>query len=336
MDNLHIDYETRSPLDLSIVGLDRYLSCPDTEIILMAYTFNDEPVDIWQPHKEVFPLKVAKAFNDNSVILRAWHAAFERNASDFLLGYSTFIRRWRDSMVLARYMALPGGLDECGEILKIPREFRKMENSNPLKDMFCLPTKPGGEETLFGISKPIYRDWNSNPVEWEQFVEYCKQDVVSERAIENRLKNFPVPDSEWEAWFLDQEINERGIMTDTVLVDGGSYIAQTIKDEYTKQLFDITKLENPNSRDQMLSWLRNRNYPFHELGKAFVARALAEKNDMTEEARLVLKIRQQSSKTSSQKLINIKEQLSSDGRLRFMFNFFGASRTGRWTSGGTE
>lgn len=337
MTTLHLDLESRSSLDLGVSGLDLYVNHPSTRLLMEAWAIDDNPVQLWEPHiSPKQPSELREALEDPAIIKISWNASFEREFHRWVLDQDIPIRFWKDSMVMARYMALPGSLDECGNVLNISKEFRKMDNSNRLKDMFCLPAKEGGEETLFGISEPVFRDWNSNPVDWELFKKYCMQDVVAERAIKNRLKNFPLPEHEWEAWYLDQEINERGVMTDTRLIEGGSYISNIVKDDYTLTMEKVTGLENPNSRNQLLDWLRQRRYPFHELGKPFVARALAEKNDMTEEARQILKIRQQASKTSSSKLINIADQVSSDGRLRYQFNFLGASRTGRWTSGGSE
>lgn len=336
MTTLHLDLESRSALDLTVSGLDLYVNHPSTELLMEAWAIDDNPVQIWEPHiSPKQPLELREALEDPAITKISWNASFEREFHKWVLDQDIPIRFWKDSMVMARYMALPGSLDECGNVLNISKEFRKMDNSNRLKDMFCLPVKEGGEETLFGISEPVFRDWNSNPVDWELFKKYCMQDVVAERAIKNRLKNFPLPDHEWEAWYLDQEINERGIAVDMELVKGGSYIADIVKAELLDKLQKLTGLDNPNSRDQLLGFLREHNYPFHELGKAFVSRALIEKSDMDGLAREILLLRQQSAKTSAQKLINIAGQVSNDGRLRHQFGFYGA-RTGRWTSGGQE
>lgn len=335
MISCHVDFETSSAKNLPDCGLDNYVTDSSTSVLLMAYCFEDELVQIWEPHKESFPKRVLDALYDKNVLIWAYNASFERNVFKYLLGHELNIRKFRDSMILARYVALPGSLDECGSVLGIDQSLRKMQNSDRLKNMFCLPAKEGGEETLFGISEPVFRTPFSDPVDWELFKDYCKQDVVAERAIKNRLKNFPLPDHEWEAWYLDQEINERGVMTDTELIEGGTYLADIVKTDLLAQIKKVTGLDNPNSVSQLLQWLRNENYPFHELGKPFVARALAEKNNMTDNCKLILKLRQQSGKTSASKLINMANQVSSDGRLRHQFGFYGA-RTGRWTSGGSE
>jgi DNA polymerase len=313
-----------------------YATDPSTSVILAAYAFDDDPVNLWQPHLEGMPHDLAAAFDNPEVEIWAWNCSFERNITKWVLDIDLPIRRFKDTMVQARYLALPGSLDECGKTLKLPSNLLKMDEGTKLKNMFCLPAKKGGEETLFGLSKTVFRDAESDPKEWEKFCQYNKQDVVSERAIGEKLKDFPVLNQEWDLFYIDQEINDRGVYVDSRLVEGGSYIAEVIKKEYSIQLDEITGLENPNSTDQLLEWLSGEGYSFHSLGKPFVMRALAGECKLTPKGERVLKIRQQSSKTSASKLIGIKNQLSSDGRLRHQYSFYGASRTGRWSSGSGE
>lgn len=334
MTKLYTDFETASTADLFDVGLDRYLTHPDTRILMQAYAFDDGPVSLWQPHESEAPAELVEAIEDPDVIKSAWNSSFERNVYRWILGTEIPIRQWRDTMIRARYMALPGYLSECSKSLGLPVDEAKDQDGTRLKNLFCLPAKKGGVETLFGTSEPIFRDWTTDPEDWAKFCSYCKKDVVAERAIEK--KTFDLPQREWEAWFLDQEINDRGILTDTELVAGGSWIAEKVKGELLARLSDITSLENPNSRDQMLGWARERGYPFHSMGKAFVVRALAGEGTLTPECKESLTIRQQAAKTSATKLVNIANQVSSDGRLRYQFSYFGASRTGRWSSGSGE
>ncbi len=219
-------------------------------------------------------------------------------------------------------------------MLNLPPEERKIKTD--LLDFFCLPAKQGGQETLFGPSEPVFRTAETHPIEWKEFVKYNRQDVVAEKAILKRLSPFPVPEDEWALFFLSEEINERGVLTDADLVAGGSFIAKTVKADLWEQLATITKLENPNSNSQILEWARKNGYPFHSLGKSFVSRALAGEGSLTDDCKKVLSIRQQSSKTGSNKLEMVAQQVGSDNRLRHMYNFYGASRTGRFSSGSGE
>jgi DNA polymerase len=333
---LHLDYESRSELDISKVGLDRYCTDKSTEVILGAYAFDDEPVKLWQPCLSDMPKELEKAFYDPDIIISAWNCYFEKNITRWVLGIDIPIKRFIDVMILARYVSLPGGLGECGQALRLPADLLKMDEGTELKNMFCFPAKQGGQETLFGLSEPVYRNAESNPKEWDIFCRYCVKDVVSERAIATKLKDFKLPEQEKIVFEIDYDINERGVYTDSELADGGSFIANTIKDEYSKRLHELTKLENPNSRDQLLEWVQKQGYTFHSLGKPFVARALAGECPLTPEGKEALTIRQQSSKTSATKLVGIKNQLSLDSRLRFQYSYLGASRTGRWSSGSGE
>lgn len=357
MKTLHLDYESRSYLDINEVGLDRYVTDPSTQVILAAYAFGDGPVSLWEPHVSSMPKDLKDAFNDPSVTIWAWNSAFERAVTNWLLGIPVGIPRFRCAMAQARYLSLPGKLAECSKILgmadegkfvskteevyfnkfkKLSKKDAKTRISTYLINKFCMPVNMGGKETLFGITEPYYRDWDTDPDDWKLFGDYCKQDVVAERALLHRMKDFEMSESEWETYALDQKINDFGVNTDLPLVEGGSYVAESIKSELNKRLFEITKLENPNSVDQLLGWLEGQGYTFHGLGKPFVARALAGECDLTNESREVLTIRQQSSKTSASKLLGIKDQLSSDGRLRHQYSYYGASRTGRWSSGSGE
>lgn len=333
MTTIHTDFETANNFDIREVGLDRYIHDPSARILMQAYAFDDGPVELWEPDIQKCPKDLIDAARDPNVIFKAWNSSFEINVYLWLLGIEIPLRRWRDVMIQARYMAMPGGLGECSKILGLSVDEAKDADGTRLKNLFCLPAKPGGVETLFGVSEPIFRDRYTDPEDWEKFKSYCKQDVVAERTIDKRMEPFALPYDEWETWFLDQEINERGIGADVQLVNGGSFIAETVKEEYLKRLGEITKLENPNSRDQILDWARARGYPFHTMGKSFVTRAINGEGDTTPECKEALALRRMSAKTSATKLVNIKNQLSSDGRLRWQFNFFGASRTGRWSSG---
>lgn len=336
MTTLYQDFETASTVDLFEVGLDRYVTHPDTRVLMEAYALNDGPVKLWLPHESDAPPELVDALEDPNVIKSAWNSSFERSVYRWILGIEIPIRQWRDTMIRARYMALPGYLADCSKALGLPTDEAKDLDGTRLKNLFCLPAKKGGIETLFGISEPIFHDWTTDPVDWAKFCGYCKQDVVAERAVEKRTAPYELPEREWEAWFLDQEINDRGILTDTKLVAGGSWIAETVKRGLLERLGSITGLENPNSRDQMLGWARERGYPFHSMGKAFVNRTLGGEGNLTPECKEALVIRQQAAKTSATKLVNIQNQVSSDGRLRYQFSFMGASRTGRWSSGSGE
>jgi DNA polymerase len=332
-----LDYESRSEKNLAEVGLDVYATHHSTEVILGAYCYDDGPVKLWEPHLcSSIPPELEDGLLDDRVNKWSFNAQFERVITQWILGIEVPINQWRCAMVQARYLSLPGSLEECGEKLGLPPDLAKMEEGKRLIKKFCLPAKEGGEETLFGISEAIFRDWESDPEDWKLFGSYCIQDVVAERAIINRMAKFPLPLQEWELYQLDQKINDFGIPCDMLLVNNAADFAERIHDGLAIQHKNITGLDNPNSRNQLLNWARANGYPFSTLNKSFVNLALNGNYSLTGECRTALKIRQQSAKTFDSKFGTIKDMVGSDGRLRYSFKFMGASRTARWSGHGVQ
>lgn len=329
----HLDFETRSVLDLRVVGVDRYVKHPSTKILLLSFAENDNKVEQWQPHlNPKLPSVVDDAVHDRDVIIHAFNATFERNVFNKLLNIWIEYNRWVDSMIWARHMSMPGGLEDVGKTLGLPPSQMKLAaEGERLIQMFSLPVHAGGEKTLFGISQPVFRDWKSDPKDWEIFCDYNKMDTVSERAVLHKMKKFPLPPLEQRGWVLDQKINDFGMPTDMQMVDGSLKIAMQVKADLLKQIKDITNLENPNSNPQILGWIKERGYSFGSLEKPMVARALNGECPLTPEAKQVLNIRKQASKTSYKKLSALKEVISDDGMLRDQFAFMGSARAGRWS-----
>ena len=331
MTDFHFDFETRSALDLSECGLHNYATHKSTEVVLMGYAFGEGKVKVWSPRKSPMPDDAREALESPFITKIAWNSTFERAILKYVLGIDVPINEFKDPMVNARYLSMPGYLEDVGAILKLDQKHAKMEGSSKLIKLFCTAAVQGGEEGLFGVSQDAYFDWNTNPIEWSQFEEYVKLDVVAERAITKKLAKFPLPESEERAWWLDQRINERGIPCNMKLVRGAKLIADKEAAILKQKLKELTSLENPNSNEQMLQFIQSHGYPFSSLGKAFVNRAMAGEGNLTDVAREVLEIRRMTSKTSVNKFDAILAGVNSDGRLRHQFSFLGAQRTGRWS-----
>lgn len=330
MPKLWLDFESRGTADLELVGSHNYWESPQTEIILMAWAIDDGPVNVWEPHKSLIPNEFVEALAKDDVY--SWHTTFERLGLK-KLGYGIPISRFFDVMILSRFVSLPGSLEKCSEVLKLGNEGKL--DGDKLKNLFCYPAHLGGQETLFGISEPSFRDWNSNPVEWDQFKEYVKFDVISMRKICKLLKNHPLPQIEVEGFWLDQKINDHGIPVDLELVHKMDKIATKAKDTANKKIIELSGVENPNSRPQLLGWLKKEGYPFNSLGKAFVNNSLDDIG-MSQAANDVLVLRQESAKTSDSKLESLIHGVSPDGYIKDLFGYLGASRTGRWNSHGAQ
>ena len=338
MTELHWDVETRSEADLEVVGLANYFDHPSTELIMSQHALDDGRVHLWQPHLDPNPpAELLEALGDPFVLACAWGAQFERQAARRFLNIFKPIPEWRCSAVRARYMSLPGGLKEAGAILGLKESEAKIADGERLIKKFCSPETEGGKPTLFGTSVPLYRNWETDPEDWQRFCDYGVRDVVAERTIINKkLKKFPLPEEEWTNWFLDQKINETGWFVDLDLVSGGSYIVQQEMKRLGDRLHELTGLANSNSVTQLLPWLQERGYGFSSLEKAFVARAMGGECDLAPEAKEVLLLRGQTSKSSVRKYTNIADMVSPDGRLRHQYTFMGAARTGREAAHGVN
>lgn len=329
-DCLFLDFESRSEIDLELRGLDNYSKHSSTKPLMLAHALNKAEPSLWLPHQTAFPSELAEQLEDPFVKKVAWNAGFERSIFKYCLDRDIAIEEWLDPSVWAKHVSIPGSLEDAGKVLGLDEDLAKIEDGKRLIDMFCRPVTEAQSDTLFGATEAVFRDWNTDPEDWEKFCTYCKQDIIAERAILRKLQKYPLPDIEQRGWVLDQKINERGIPIDPILVRNALHIADQSKHALTLRMKKITGLENPNSREQLLQWAKTQKYPFNSLGKNWVQRALDEKR-ISDECREVFELRQQASKTSSSKLEAIENIVSSDGRVRNQFSFLGSSRAGRWS-----
>jgi DNA polymerase len=335
-DRLHLDFETRSELDLSERGMHNYAVHPSTQVLMLAWAINDRTVNLWEPHRNPKPpVELAEALADPFVDKPAWNAPFERNIMLHRMGLDVPLEEWVDPSVWARYLSLPAGLEDAGEVLGLSEDEAKLKEGKELIQLFCVPKALGGGEGLFGSLPTVWNDWTTHPEAWERFCEYCRQDVRTERTIAKKITKLQPPPSERKLWALDQRINERGMPVDMELVAGAAKVAEIERGLLDQRLRALTGLENPGSVPQMLGWARQHGYPFNALGKAFVQRALRGEGEITPECREALMLRQQASKSSVHKLEALRLLVSADGRLRNQFVFYGAS-TLRWGSRGVQ
>lgn len=337
MTRLYLDLETKNLEDLELRGLDNYSKSLSCAPLMMSFAFDDDPVDLWEPHVSEFPKECLRALKSD-VELVAWHSTFERyifgNCPNFLQ-----IRippeRFLDPMTWARHLSLPGSLEECGAALGLTEDQAKIADGKRLIRRFCEPFRLGGEMTLFRRTEPEFHGPDDSPEDWKLFGEYCKRDTEAERTILKKMEPFPLSELEHKIWCLDQRINDAGLPVNLEFVDAALFLAEKAKAELMEVQRAKTGLENPNSRPQMLEWAQKFGYPYNSLEKKTVSVALADMtNRMTPLCREVLKTRQEASKTSYTKFQRIKELVSSDGRVRNQYMFMGASRTGRWSSSG--
>ena len=326
MATLRIDLETRSSVDLRKCGVHKYVESDDFAVMLFGYAFDEEPVAVVDlALGEPLPNRVLEALFDYRVCKTAYNAAFEIACLDKHFGAgSVDPTQWRCTSVHALYLGMPGNLADVGEVVGLTEDQRKMAGWALIKYFCvpCLPTQTNGQRTR---NLPHH-----DPAKWALFKEYCGRDVETERAIARRLAKFAVPDHEWQLWHLDQKMNARGIEVDPALVSNAITCADAYKTRLMDEAMALTKLENPNSRTQLLAWLRKAtdDEGIEDLTKKNVPLILAGTSDAT--VRRVLHIRQELAKTSISKYQAINRAMCRDHRVRGLAQFYGANRTGRW------
>ena len=341
---LFIDYETFSLVDLQEVGIDNYAKHPSTGISMLGWALDDEDVEIWLPHLGPMPEKLLNALLNPDIIKIAWNASFEYNITNKVAFGSRFcaggryvpMQEFRDPMVLAHNLSLPGSLEKVAAILHMKEQ--KDPRGDELKFMFCEPVSKGGEMTLFGIAPPLFRTHESHPKEFAEYIEYCKQDVRAERALWYRLSKIGFPDADWQGWLLDQKLNEYGMPGRRDLAEKGLRLALRFIKEQRDLCKELTGLANPNSDVQMKAWVKERGYILNSMRANTVDAELKNTaSKITPECRIAMKARALARKSSYTKIEKFLKLLSTDDdRLRYQFRYMGAARTGRWASGGGE
>ena len=336
---LSIDLETFSDVDLKKCGVYKYAESPDFEILLFGVSVDGGGVVVYDlASGDTVPEEIIQAISDDSVIKWAYNASFERvclsvwlrrNYPQYFSSYSIegdTVRNyldpssWRCSLVWGAYMGLPLSLEGIGKVLKL--ENQKMAEGKALIRYFCVPCKP--TKVNGGRTRNLPEH---DPVKWSTFIAYNKRDVETEMAIQQKLSKFPVPDFLWEEYHLDQEINDRGIQLDMVLVEQAIAIGERSREELSAKMQQLTALENPNSIQQMKEWLTKHGLEVDSLDKKAVKELL---KTAPPELAEVLELRRQLAKSSVKKYQAMQNAVCTDGRARGMFQFYGANRSGRW------
>lgn len=341
METISIDIETYSGNDLNKCGVYKYVQHPDFDILLFGYAVDcGEVLVVDLAAGEEIPEEILASLSDEYVTKWAFNSSFERiclsewlrrKHPEYFYSYSVegdFVgdyldpRGWKCSMIWSAYMGLPLSLAGVGAVLGL--EEQKLKEGKDLIRYFCVPCKPTKSNGGRTRNLPEH-----DPEKWEMFKFYNRRDVEVEQSIQKKLHNFPVPDFVWEEFWLDQEINDRGILLDLTLVENAIALDEISKDKLSDAMKDITELENPNSVAQMKQWLSDQGVETDSLGKKDVAKMIAD-DDIDEDITEALRLRQQLAKSSVKKYQAMQTAVCDDGRARGMFQFYGANRSGRW------
>jgi DNA polymerase len=323
MRTLNIDIETYSSTDLLKSGVYKYVQAPDFAILLFAYSFDDEPVQVVDlASGEELPEVVMRDLENMFVLKTAYNANFERTCISQFLGINLVCGQWECSMAKASMLGLPLSLDAAAKALKL--EQSKDSAGKALIRYFSIPCKPtiangGRTRNLPGHA----------PEKWEKFKEYCRQDVIVEKAIRDKISFFEIHETEKKLWRLDQRINDTGVLLDPQFVKNAISIDSTFRERLTTEAVKLTKLDNPNSAAQLKEWIsKETDSEVATLRKDDIP-ALLQSTDC-EIVKRVLQIRQEMAKTSIKKYEAMSKVICQDNRVRGLLQYYGANRTGRW------
>jgi DNA polymerase len=341
---LSLDFETFCEIDLIKFGLDLYSAHPSCEVLMCAYRIDGGPIKHWDAVSGAkMPRDLREALEDDNFLIWAFNAQFERVIMNRVLGIRPAIHRWRCTQVLSYMHSFTGRLDMVGRQMGIADDKVKLATGKKLIGMFCGPKKITANQPHARFTP------ETHPVEWRMFVEYNIRDVEAEYEIKRLLDKpkYPIPAREWEFYALDQLINDRGLPIDRLFVENALRMANSRKEELLEKMRQKTGLANPGSPAQLLPWLQARGYPFGDLQKDSVKKVLTAwkgiqtgelkhqpgelyPDKLTPRAVSVLRLRQQQARTSTSKYQALLTAMGDDGRMRYVFQFCGASRTGRF------
>lgn len=322
MKKLSIDLETYSSVDLGKSGVYKYAESEDFEILLFAYSIDDGEVQVLDlASGEVIPEEILSALSDESIEKWAFNANFERVCLSRFLGKRLKPKGWYCTMIWSAYLGLPLSLEKVGEVLKLDKQ--KMNEGKALIRYFSIPCKPTKTNGMRIRNLPHH-----DLEKWSTFKEYNQRDVETEMAIKKKLSTFPMPQSEWENYWIDQNINDRGILIDESLVDSAIKFDEILREENMDRAIELTDLENPNSPLQLKEWLNKKGLEIDSLAKKDVESAL---KNVEGDIKEVLELRQELSKSSVRKYDAMKNVKGKDNRARGLIQFYGANRTGRYS-----
>lgn len=328
MHTLSVDIETYSATDLSECGVYKYVEDPTFEVLLIAYSIDDGPVTVldeargadWDAHCDFFDMLI-----DPDYVKYAYNANFERTCLAKWAEEAMPPEQWRCTMVHALMCGLPASLMQVGLALGLPEDKLKDKQGKALIDYFCKPCKPTKANGGRVRNLPAH-----DPDKWAMFIDYNRQDVVTEIEIRHRLdKIITVPEREQLLWQLDQQINDYGVRLDVPMVEKIVAYDDQRSAELMQEAAQITGLSNPNSLAQLKAWLNKQGVEVDSLNKDALAEILA--GDLPDNVRRVLEIRQATGKTSTAKYSKMLDAVNKDDRLRGILQFYGANRAGRWT-----
>lgn len=331
----HLDFETKSACDLKAHGVYVYAAHPSTDVHCLAYSFDDEPVELWTPGMPI-PPRLENHLTFGGICI-AHNAQFERAIFTHVMapkyGWpNPDVEQWRCTMVMAYAMALPGALEHMGPALNTG--FEKDMVGNRLMMAMSKPRKPRKGEPTDAVL------WREEPADLERLYAYCRSDVEAERAGDKRLVR--LRPFEQSLWHLDQTINDRGVPVDARLAKKNLDIVDAHTRKLDREIAQITDYEVSacSNVNQLKTFLKARGVTLGEklnkttmeyaetLDKETITNILL-RDDLDPVARRALELRQEGGKASVDKIDALLNGMDTDGRARGLLQFH-AANTGRW------
>lgn len=333
MKTLAIDIETYSSVSLRDCGVYAYTESEDFTILLFGYAMDDGPVevvDLTLPGAEI-PTDIMLALYDESVQKTAFNANFELTCLSKYIGEPMLPEQWSCTAVMAAELGLPRSLEQVGEALGLPEDKQKSKTGKALIRFFSMPCKPTKANCGRTRNLPAH-----DPDKWQMYIEYNRQDVVTEQAIRKILTRFYIDPKEHDLWVVDQAINNRGVLADIELARSAVAIDSIIKAALLTEAQELTSLANPKSTSQLKNWIEEEaGIDVESLNKKNIAKIRSDAAG-SDKVTQMLNIRAQLSKTSTGKYDKVLEMACADSRVRGLTQFYGANRTGRWAGRGVQ
>lgn len=325
---VHADFETRSKVDLVVHGTDRYSKDPSTEVTVLVYGFDDEPLKTWRPgDPNPRDLMDHLAFGGQ---FWAHNVNFEfqiwNNVCVSKYGFTPLkLEQCYCTMSMANAMGLMGSLDGAAQGASL--EVRKDQVGYRTMMMLCKPKSDG-----------TYWERDQVPEKFQTLEDYCAQDVIVERALSKRLA--PLSEAERNIWLTDQKINYRGFSIDVKSAKRLDAMVDLERERLLKEFSVITanQVPTPASHVKFKQWLKDQGVEVDSIAKDVVTKLLSDDDEddsilgeltLPPHVRQAFLIRREASKSSNAK-IKMMLNLECNGRIRNGIEYYGAKQTGRF------
>ena len=336
-----IDFETRSAVPIKRSGSWRYALDSSTQIMCLAWKVEDSAPKVWLPDWIIqeYDLELGGLLTDDptelqnfiksGAIIEAHNAFFERSIWRNIMvpkykWPDIKNENWRCSAAKCAAHSLPRALGDAARVMNL--DVQKDVEGKKMIQRLCKPKKP---------SKADSRNYWGSKEEMERFFLYCARDVDTEYAVSEKLPD--LSPFEQQVWFIDQEINETGIYYDKALAEKIIGMVSKVKDKLRLQTYDLTDgaVLKPTSRNQLLAWLEEQNYPLPNTQGETVDRCFEDPN-IPDHVYRVLKNTRQCGRSSTAKFTSMQNRHDPrDDRIRDTLMYWGAN-TGRFSGKGTQ